>query len=95
MHLEALIKTDLIQYRKDLDESNDKLSLPNYENLHNTKKLSLRKLIGNIELKGENSLIIIFNSKKLKKLTLKQELRINTETVRNAIFLLIPGPQKI
>lgn len=65
------MKQRLLKYRKDLEVSNDKLSMPNYENLYNTKKHSLRKLIGSVEMKGDNVIMITFNSKKLKKLSLK------------------------
>ena len=43
--------------------------MPNYENLCNTKKLSLRKLIGSVHMKKKSFVIEIdFNQKKLQKM---------------------------
>tara|TARA_B110000305_G_C19176170_1_gene509749 strand:+ start:367 stop:606 length:240 start_codon:yes stop_codon:yes gene_type:complete len=49
MNLETLVKTVLADFRNRLIESNQRISMPNYENLLNAKKFHLRKLIRKVE----------------------------------------------
>lgn len=71
MHLETQFKQSLQEFRDKIGESNEKISMPNYENLYNAKKLSLKKLIGNVSVRKSNIIEIQFDSGKLKKMQAK------------------------
>ena len=71
MNLETLVKTVLEDFRKRLMESNERINMPNYENLLNAKKFHLRKLISKVEYEigsvhnKETTLVLTFDKKKL------------------------------
>lgn len=71
MNLETLVKAVLEDFRKRLMESNQRISMPNYENLLNAKKFHLRKLISKVEYEigsehnKETTLVLTFDKQKL------------------------------
>lgn len=68
MHLETQIKKSISEFKQKITESNNKINMPNYENLHNAKKMSLRKLICDVKIKGETTVEMYFESGILKKM---------------------------
>ena len=47
-HLETHVKNKLQQFRQKLEDSNERIQMPNYENLLNAKRFHLRKLIRSV-----------------------------------------------
>ena len=76
-HLENQIKNALQSYRAKLQNTNERINMPNYENLLNAKRFHLRKLIEDVAYETPDNfkeckvLLLKFKQKKLYELQLQ------------------------